>query len=162
MAINGLWLCLTTLCNLAILNIDYGICASCRINRNIIAITICLDEYFSSQWKNVKDELNGKLFRQEAQMRSSTCDRKGHTQRNLIKSNRNQIVFTVFRSIWSQTDVHLVRNQSENGKYKLISVWLIKILKIFLCVHWETTSPRDWEKLHLLSQRLTSLGIMGV
>ena len=34
-----------------------------------------------------------------------------HTQksfRNLIKSNRNQIVFTIFRLIWIQTDVRLL------------------------------------------------------
>ena len=35
-----------------------------------------------------------------------------HTQklfRNLIKSNQNQIVFTILRLIWNQTDVHLVQ-----------------------------------------------------
>ena len=36
--------------------------------------------------------------------------------RNRIESNRNQIVFTIFRLIWNQTDVRLVPNQSENGK----------------------------------------------
>ena len=48
-----------------------------------------------------------------------------HTEksfRNLIKSNRNQIVLSSFRLILSQTDVRLVPNQSENGKYNLISV----------------------------------------
>ena len=48
-----------------------------------------------------------------------------HTEkyfRNLIKSIRNQIVFTIFRLIWHQTDVCLVPNQSENGEYNLISV----------------------------------------
>ena len=34
---------------------------------------------------------------------------------NLIKSNRYQIVFTIFRLILSQTDVRLVLNQPENG-----------------------------------------------
>ena len=50
-----------------------------------------------------------------------------HTEksfRNLIKPTRNQIVFTIFRLIWNQTDVRLVPNQWENGKYNLISVWL--------------------------------------
>ena len=42
--------------------------------------------------------------------------------RNLIKSNRNQIVFTIFRLIWNETGVRLVPNQSENGKYNFISV----------------------------------------
>ena len=48
-----------------------------------------------------------------------------HTEksfRNLIKSNWNQIVLTIFRLICSQTDVRLVPNQSENGKFNLISV----------------------------------------
>ena len=47
-----------------------------------------------------------------------------HTEksfRNLIKSKRNQIVFTIFRLIWNQKDVRLVPNQSEIGKYDLIS-----------------------------------------
>ena len=60
-----------------------------------------------------------------------------HTEKsfwNLIKSTRNQIVFAIFRLIWSQTDVRLVPNQSENGKYDLISVWFIMISKRFLCV----------------------------
>ena len=33
---------------------------------------------------------------------------------------QNQIVFTIFQLIWNQTDVRLVPNQSENGKYNLI------------------------------------------
>ena len=48
-----------------------------------------------------------------------------HTEksfRNLIKSNRNQIVLTIFRLIWIQTDVRSVSNQSENGKYNIVSV----------------------------------------
>ena len=60
-----------------------------------------------------------------------------HTEKSfpsLIESNRNQIVFTNFRLIWNQTDAHLVLNQSENGKYYLISVWFDKISKRFLCV----------------------------
>ena len=47
-----------------------------------------------------------------------------HTEKsflNLIKSTRNQIVFTIFRLIWIQMDVRLDPNQSENGKYNLIS-----------------------------------------
>ena len=47
-----------------------------------------------------------------------------HTEtffRNLIESTRNQIVFTIFWLIWIQADVRLVPNQSENGKYNLIS-----------------------------------------
>ena len=41
--------------------------------------------------------------------------------RNLIKSTRNQIVFTIFQLTWIQTDVRLDTNQSENGQYNLIS-----------------------------------------
>ena len=44
------------------------------------------------------------------------------TQRNLIKSNRNPIVFAISRLIWIQTDsVRLDPIQSENGKYNLIN-----------------------------------------
>ena len=48
-----------------------------------------------------------------------------HTEkyfRNLITSNRNQIVFTMHRLIWNKTNVSLLPNQSENGKYNLISI----------------------------------------
>ena len=41
--------------------------------------------------------------------------------RNLIKSNQNQIVFTIFRLIWNQTEVLFDPNQSKNGKYNPIS-----------------------------------------
>ena len=46
---------------------------------------------------------------------------------NLINSNRNQIVLTIFRFIWNQTDICLVPNQSENRKCNLISGWFNKI-----------------------------------
>ena len=63
---------------------------------------------------------------------------KLHTEksfRNLIKSNPEQIHFTIFLLIWNQMDtVHLVQNQSENYKYNLISVGFNNISKIFLCV----------------------------
>ena len=49
------------------------------------------------------------------------CIRTEKYFQNLIKATRNQIVFTTFRLIWNQTDVRLVPNQSENGKYNLIS-----------------------------------------
>ena len=42
--------------------------------------------------------------------------------RNFIKSNQNQIVFTVHQLIWIQTEVHLFANQSENDRYNLILV----------------------------------------
>jgi len=41
---------------------------------------------------------------------------------NLLNSNRNQIIFTIFQMNWIQTDVRLDPNQSENGKYNPISV----------------------------------------
>ena len=51
----------------------------------------------------------------------------GKSFRSLIKSNRNQIVYTICWFIWNQTYVRLVQNQAENGKYKLILVWFNKI-----------------------------------
>jgi len=55
------------------------------------------------------------------------------TQRNLIESNRNQIIFTIFRLILKQTNILLVPNQSENSKYNLILVWFNKISRKILC-----------------------------
>ena len=40
---------------------------------------------------------------------------------NLIKSTRNQIVFTILHLIWNQTDFRLDPNQLVYGKYNLIS-----------------------------------------
>ena len=54
---------------------------------------------------------------------------------NIIKSTRNQIVFTIFRLIWIQTDIRFDKNQSQNGKFNLISGWFNKISKRFLCVY---------------------------
>ena len=56
------------------------------------------------------------------------------SSRNLIASTWNLIVFTMHRLIWIQTDVCFDPNQLKNGKYNLISVWLNKIWKEFLCV----------------------------
>ena len=55
---------------------------------------------------------------------------------NLVKTNRNQIGFTIFWLIISnQTDIRLVPNLSENDKYdRIFLVWFNKIPKIFLCV----------------------------
>ena len=63
------------------------------------------------------------------------CYTRAKYFQNLIKPNVNQIVFAIFRLILNQTDVRLVPNQLENGKYNLISLWLNKISKRFLlCV----------------------------
>ena len=75
-------------------------------------------------------------------------DEGSHTRRNLfgILFNQTEIrlynVYTSFRLIWNQTDVSLVPNQPENGKYNLISVWFNNISKIFLCVQ-ETKASRN-------------------
>ena len=66
---------------------------------------------------------------------------------SLIKSTRNLIVFTIFRLIWSQTDVSLDLNQSVYGKYNLISVWFNKSSERFICVYF----------LHYLGLRGTNL-----
>ena len=54
--------------------------------------------------------------------------------RNLIKSNRDQIVLTIYRLIWNQTDVRLVLNQSGNSKYNPIRFDMTRIRKAFRCV----------------------------
>ena len=59
-----------------------------------------------------------------------------HTEksfRNLIKSTRNKIIFTIFWLIWNQTAVSSVPNQSENGKHNQISGWFNKTSERFLC-----------------------------
>ena len=79
---------------------------------------------------------------------------------NLIKSNRYQIVFTVFRLVWYQTDVSLVPNQSKNGKCNLISIWFNKISKIIcLCEH-NHLSP-GWDNYTLATQELVPLGTIS-
>ena len=42
--------------------------------------------------------------------------------RNHIKSNQNQIVYTIFQFIKNQTNIRFVQNRSENGKHSLISI----------------------------------------
>ena len=44
---------------------------------------------------------------------AENCPQKSF--RNLIKSDWNQIVLTIFRLFWNQTNVRLVPYQSENG-----------------------------------------------
>ena len=71
---------------------------------------------------------------------SMARDVSGSTHRkifqNLIlkQTEINQIIFSIFWFIWNQMDVRVVPNQSENGKYNLISVCFDKISKIFLSV----------------------------
>ena len=77
--------------------------------------------------------------------KSSTLYYTEKSFRNLIKSNWNRIVFTMHRLIWNQMEVRLVLNQSENGKYNLISVWFNKISKKFLCA--------SREKIHIRCRR---------
>ena len=59
--------------------------------------------------------------------------------------NRNQIVFTVKRSIWKQTEIRLVPNQSVNGKHNLISVDLTRIRsRYLLCIASPITDQENW------------------
>ena len=69
----------------------------------------------------------------------------GKSFRIVIKSTRNQIVFTIIRLIWNQTDVRLFQNQSENGKYNLISVWSNKIRKRS-AINTITVQSNNWNK----------------
>ena len=68
-----------------------------------------------------------KLLPQSKVCRVSSIGIQGsvHTENlfpNLIESKRIRIVFTMHRLISNQTDVRVVPNQSENGKYNLFSV----------------------------------------
>ena len=91
--------------------------SSLRQNLNIINEVVC------SLWPSVKGTLNTN------KSPSESC-----TQKNLIKSTRNRIVFTILRLIWIQTDVRSDSNLSENGKYSLILGWFNKISRKILCV----------------------------
>ena len=53
---------------------------------------------------------------------------------NLVESNQYQIVYTIFRLIWSHMEFYLVSNLLENGEYNKILVWFKKIQKWFLYV----------------------------
>ena len=72
--------------------------------------------------------------------------------RNLVNANRNQIVITIFHLIKNQTEFRLVPNESENGKYNLISDNLNRICGQFLCVYvpvlnfclWGAIPPKGW------------------
>ena len=58
---------------------------------------------------------------------SSQKIRTEKSLRNIIRLSRNQIVSTIFRLIWNRMGDCLIPNQSENGKYNMISIWFNKI-----------------------------------
>ena len=66
---------------------------------------------------------------------------------NLAKSPRNQIVYTLFRSIW--IGLPLDANQSKNGKYNLILGWFNKIQKRFICMYIQ----RDSQEFYFIQFR---------
>ena len=76
----------------------------------------CIRVHEESTRMNTKEKLRQATHHSQSIVRTHT----GKSFRNLIKSNRNQILYTIFQLIWNQTDVRLVPNQSENGKYNLI------------------------------------------
>ena len=69
--------------------------------------------------------------------------------RNLIKSNRNQIVFTIFRLIYNQTEYSLYPNQWECGIYNQTFVDFATIRSRFLFV-FIASNYRDKEKIRNL------------
>ena len=77
-----------------------------------------------------------------------------HTEKyflNFVKSDPNQIVFTIFRLIYNQMLFHSAPNQSEKCKYNLI--WLdwpriydfsaLYIVPRYLFIEWEWVSHRE-------------------
>ena len=78
---------------------------------------------------------------------------------------RIQIVFTIFRLIWNQTEVRLVSNQSDDGNYNLISGWFNKIFKRFFqsgpTHNFTENLPRSGHRPYLFRRvgRLTLNGI---
>ena len=100
-------------------------------------------------WFIFKRKLSVKLYpirfenKQKPISLSVWCVHPKNFFRNLIKSTWNKIVYTIFRLIWYQTDVRLVPNKSENGKYNLISAWFNMISKTFLYVH-QASRIKTW------------------
>ena len=80
-----------------------------------------------------------------------------HTEKsfqNLIKSNRNQIVFTLFRLIWNQTDVHLISINRKMVNTIWFRVDLIRFLKNFsVCIF---VSAKIWRVSNMKSIHCTS------
>ena len=103
-------------------------------NKNQKNFSICTHTY-KSAGHNFHTNARNHSCRQGAIriMNTHLCQHAEKSLRNLIKSNRSQIVYTIFRLIWNKTDIRLVPNQMENGKYNLILVWFKKIWKIVLC-----------------------------
>ena len=87
-----------------------------------------------------------------------------YTQRNNfeILLNQSEIWLYLPYSDWFGTASGrcpcAVPNQSDNGKYNLISVWFIKISKVFLCV--SRPSSLDWKK-YISCPKGSPLCIMG-
>ena len=88
-----------------------------------IALQLMLFLYKFMWIKSLNNQVNNGIFHQQPHTEKSF--------RNLIKSTRNQIVFTIFRLIWIQTNFRLDLNQSKNGKYNLISGWFNKIWVLY-------------------------------
>ena len=107
-------------------------------------------------------------------MQRSECPALGDMRKDRQYLCNNTRINMYFESCWSkpkseclqfydrfrfQTDVRLDPNRSENGKYNLISVWINKIPKSFLCVeipyggqHWQECARQGhWAHVHCLS-----------
>ena len=76
--------------------------------------------------------------------------------RYLFKSIRNKIVFTIFRLIWSQTDVRLVPNQSVHGTFCVaggrsagVCNGLLRMLRV-ATLRADLRLRRRWEYLSFL------------
>ena len=135
----------------------HKICSIVRMNESpdespIQFLPLSLREEFGNSWFYFlikKDRNVGCKFVQNYR---KNMVQTWYTQRNLIISNWNQIVFTIFRLIWNQTNVRLTPNQSENCNYNLNSVWFIKISKRFLHMNTDQTyiCGRDLASLEAL------------
>ena len=99
----------------------------------VLAKSLAADPLHKHQWRNAGFFISSNLGTYNGGQPSFIRIEKSF--RNQIKSNWNEIVFTMHRLIWNQTDVCLVPNQLENGQYNLISVWFDIIMKRFLCVY---------------------------
>ena len=96
-------------------------------------LNICVIVYIKSPWRFWRDFITKRegnwicLYHIVRLIQSEHIPLTEKFFRSLIKSTWYRIVFTIFQLIWIQADVRLDQNQSEIGKYNLISVWFNKI-----------------------------------
>ena len=103
-----------------------------KLNASVKALIVLI--YKVWRWLYFYLPNNGDIKSSHEAQLIQSCMHKEKYFRNVVKSTRNQIVFTIFRLTWIQTDIHLDPSHSKNSNYNLISGWFNKISNRFLRV----------------------------